>query len=313
MLKLSAIVPLLLSGCYLVRQGEGQLTILLGARPISEVLADPDLDPRARRKLELILEIKEFGERQMGLAASTNYTRYFDTGGRPVSYIVSACRKDRFQPHTWWFPIVGEVPYKGFFRREDAAAEAEELARLGYDVSVGAVAAYSTLGWFPDPVFSTMLDDSEEELASLILHELTHLTLYVPGDTDFNESLATFVGRQGALEFVRWRFGAGSPLYDRAIRSTGFAELRDARNLELFRKLDDLYRSETLPDRKLELRDLVAGFPVNNAEILMQRRYGRYDEFRPFFEDAGGDWPLFWARIRRRAALLAELRQVTTP
>ncbi len=287
-----------LCGCYLLKQAQGQLRILGGAVRIEEMLADPGVPGRTKEKLRLILEIKEFGEREMGLEPTGSYTRFFDTEGAPVSHLVSACPKDRFEPYTWWFPIVGTIPYKGFFDPADADAEADGLERQGYDVARHEVAAYSTLGWFADPVFSTMLDDPEEEIAALILHELTHATVYAPGRTDFNESLASFAGRQGALEFARWRFGLGSPVYDRAVRRFAEAEARDARAIETFRKLDDLYRSGTSREDKLALRDLVAGHPVNNAEILMQRRYGRYDEFRAIFDRAGGDWKKFFAVAR---------------
>jgi len=296
---LAALAAFSLSGCYLLKQAGGQLRILTHMRRIGDVLDDPAVPPRVKERLRLILEIKEFGERQMGLAPTSNYTCYYDTEGAAVSHIVSACPKDRFEPVTWSFPIVGTFPYKGFFDPDDARAEAEDLEGLGYDVARNEVAAYSTLGWFKDPVFSTMIDDPEEEIAALILHELTHATLYIPGDSDFNESLASFAGRQGALEFVRWRFGLGSPPYDRAVERFAAAELRDARARETFRKLDDLYRSGTSLEDKLILRDLVAGHPVNNADILMQRRYGRYDEFRAVFERAGGDWKMFFAVLRK--------------
>ncbi len=338
-----AAVPLLLGGCYLVRQAQGQARILLGSRPIEAMLVDPSVPAATKAKLRLVAEIKDFGEKAMGLSRSGNYTSFFDTEGRPVTWIVSACRKDRFQPYTWWFPIVGEVPYKGFFSPEDALVEARELLAEGYDVSLRPVGAYSTLGYFPDPVLSTMLDDPEEELVALILHELTHGTLYLPGGTDFNEGLASFVGWQGALEFARGRYGTDSPEYGDTVRAFGREERRDAEAKELFRRLHDLYASDTPLERKLELRELVASgladerrrraraarselsalsasgageleilvakerlelhLPigdrrVNNAEILMQRRYGRYEQFRAAFDKAGGDWRRFFAALR---------------
>lgn len=293
-------LPLLLSGCYLAKQAEGQLHIMLSQRPVEGMLEDPGVPAETRAKLRLVRDIKSFGEAHMGLTRSGSYTRYYDTGGKPVSYIVSACRKDRFEPYTWWFPIVGTVPYKGYFRRADAAAEARALADQGYDVSLRPVAAYSTLGWFADPVLSTMMDDPEEDLAALILHELTHGTLYLPGGTDFNEGLASFVGYQGALEFARWRFGPRSPVYARAVEAFADEERRDARAKEIFRKLEELYASELPSEEKVRRRDEVAGFRVNNAEVLMGRRYGRYDEFRSIFEQAGGEWERFFQAVRDR-------------
>ena len=342
------LLPLLLSGCYLVRQGAGQLDLLLNARPVDEVLADPRLPEEQRSRLDLVRVVKAFGIREMGLAPSGSYERYYDTGGKPVTWVVTACRKDRFEPYTWWFPIVGTVPYKGFFAREDAEAEAKGLRELDLDVHVSPTAAYSTLGWFSDPVLSTMLAYSEEDLANLILHELTHGTVWLPGGVDFNEGLASFVGGQGALEFFRKRDGEDSTSYARAVRSQAREEQRDARAIELFKALDGVYRSgKTRPqilkereetalklrsawqavddrdrleaeararrERVLDAKALGRPSPeepppappkppsreVNNAAILMQRRYGRYDEFRKLFDEAGADWPTFFARLKR--------------
>lgn len=344
-MRVAALLPLLLSGgCYIVRQAVGQAGILLSQRDIRGMLADPDVPHATKEKLRLVRDIKEFGERVMGLTPSPNYESYYDTEGRPITWIVSACPRDSFRPYTWWFPIVGDVPYKGFFKREDAIDEARGLAAEGYDVAVGPAAAYSTLGYFADPVLSTMLGQPEEDLSSLLLHELTHGTVYVPGATDFNEGLASFVGWQGALEFARWRRGSDSPEYARAVRAYALEELRDALALELFAKLDELYRSGTPRSQVRELREEVArgmaeilrrdarriredlersaaagetdldesrarleaaerllsiaARPVNNAEILMQRRYGGYDRFRAAFEKVGGDWRRFFDEFR---------------
>jgi predicted aminopeptidase len=298
MKALAWLLPLLLlPGCYLVRQAEGQLSILFNLRDLDEMLADPSVPDETKSKLRFVREVKDFGEREMGLTRSDNYTAYYDTKGRPITWIVSACAKDRFEPYTWWFPIVGTVPYKGHFRREDAVAEARALEADGYDVHLGGAAAYSTLGYFTDPILSTMIDYPDEQLAALILHELTHGTVWLPGGTDFNEGLASFVGWQGALEFARKRHGVGSVEYDRAVRALAAEELRDARAKEVFLKLAELYRSDA-PD-KVARRDAVAGIRVNNAEILMMRRYGRYDEWRARFEQAGGDWRRFFPMLTK--------------
>jgi predicted aminopeptidase len=289
-----------LTGCYILTQGYGQLRVLLDSRRIDDLLADPTVPDPAKLKLMFVREVKTFGEHELGLARSANYETFYDTKGRPITYIVSACRKDRFQPYTWWFPIVGDVPYKGFFSEADARAEADSLEKQGYDVARGTAAAYSTLGYFPDPVLSTMLEYPDEQLAALILHELTHGTIYLPGGADFNEGLASFVGWQGALEFARKeRGGIGSEAYERTVRAFAAEERRDARAREIFRKLDELYRSNRPREEILRERDAVAGRKVNNAEILMQRRYGRYDEFRARFEKSGGDWRRFFESLVR--------------
>jgi predicted aminopeptidase len=247
-----AAAALLPAGCYLGAQALGQARILLNRVSIDVLIADPSTPAPVRSKLRLVRELKEFGEREMGLAPSDNFEDFHDTAGRPITYLVTACARHEFRPYTWWFPVVGEVPYKGFFSYDDAVAEARRLEALDLDVSFGTAAAYSTLGYFPDPVLSTMLDHPEEELSALILHELTHGTLYLPGGADFNEGLASFVGWQGALEFARRRRGAASDAYARTVGAYARAERRDARALELYRKLADLYASGRSREEILE-------------------------------------------------------------
>jgi len=295
-LAIAVLLPLL-SGCYILTQGYGQLRVLLDSRRIDDLLADPAVPDETKLKLLFVREVKSFGEHELGLARSANYESFYDTQGRPITYIVSACRKDRFQPYTWWFPVVGDVPYKGFFAKKDAEAEAAALEKQGYDVALGMAAAYSTLGYFPDPVLSTMLAYPDEQLAALILHELTHGTVYLPGGTDFNEGLASFVGWQGALEFARKERGIASEAYNRTLRAFAAEERRDSRAREIYSKLDELYRSNPPRERVLEERARIAGPKVNNAEILMQRRYGRYDQFREGFEKAEGDWRRFFEAL----------------
>ena len=300
---LALLLPLL-SGCYILTQAQGQLRMLLNSRNIDELMADPRVPDKVKLKLLFVREVKEFGEHELGLARSANYESFYDTQGKPITYIVSASRKDRFQPHLWWFPIVGDVPYKGFFSRDDAVAEAQELEKQGLDVAMGTAAAYSTLGYFPDPVLSTMLSYPDEQLAALLLHELTHGTIYLPGGTDFNEGLASFVGWQGALEFARRTRGIHSLAYDRTVRAFAAEEKRDATSLAVFKKLDELYRSNRPSREILAEREKITGGKVNNAEILMQRRYGRYDEFRARFESAGGEWqPFFEGLVRDKGKL----------
>jgi predicted aminopeptidase len=266
-----------LGGCYLLKQGAGQLDILLYSRSVEEMLRDPSVPGAVKEKLALIQEIRDFGEREMGLRPSDNYTTYYDTSGRPITFIVTACPKDSFQPYTWWFPIVGEVPYKGFFSREDAIAEARELQAQGLDVSLGSAAAYSTLGYFRDPILSTMIDYPEEELASLILHELTHGTIYLRGGTDFNEGLANFTGWQGALEFARLKHGQGSREYDRTVEALAREQVRDDRALALFRRLNELYRSGASREEKLIQRERIyESFKEERRRELEAGREGMY-------------------------------------
>ncbi|MBI4563378.1 MAG: aminopeptidase [Planctomycetes bacterium] len=308
----------MLSGCYLARQACGQAKILLGSRDLTDVYRDPELDEASARKLDLIREAKRFAEENLGLRASRNYTTYFDTGRDAVTYVVSACLKDRFEPYRWWFPIVGSLPYKGFFDLEDAQAEVESLKQEGWDVDLSESAAYSTLGWFRDPVFSSMLDLSDAALAALIIHELVHGTLYVPGRADFNESLATFVGNEGAIQFLERRHGRDSMEARRARRRFEDEQAFDAALRDLFARLSVVYASDRAGEEKLALREEVfagareefraLGFvrfaegPLDNARLVARLRYGRYNSFRRAYERAHGSWPAFFAAVSAAAA-----------
>ena len=299
-MRSAALVLLLpaLSGCYLVNQAAGQVSMLASMRDADAVAADPATSDRVRRTLALVREIRAFGVEVIGLRAGSSYRHYFDTGGTPVTHVVSACAKDRFEPHTWWFPFVGTVPYKGFFDRADAEAEAEALKALGLDVHLGAAAAYSTLGWFPDPVLSTMVDLPEEELASLILHELVHNTVWIPGDVDLNEGLAGFVGGQAALEFARRRHGSQSPAYARAVALVAGEERRDARGRKLYDDLSTLYKSDVSRTTKLRERERIFDAWKREGEEeagRLRERAAAFDAEEPL----GADCPL--------AALLSPL------
>lgn len=214
LLALLIVLTLLQGGCkvgYVFQQAGGQIRILAHRRPIPEVLAEAATTPEARQKLGWIADMKRFAEERVGLAQTDNYTTYYDTGGAPVAFSLVACPADSLAPVTWWFPFVGSVSYLGYFDREDAIECLQEYQADGFDTYLGTVAAYSTLGWFSDPVFSPMLENSEGELANLIVHETTHATVYFGGRSEFNETLAEFVGNHGEIQYLTERYGADSP------------------------------------------------------------------------------------------------------
>ncbi|MCE9581835.1 MAG: aminopeptidase [Planctomycetes bacterium] len=154
--------------------------------------------------------MRAWGERELGLVHTSSYETYVDLHGRPVSWLVTACPPDSLKPESWWFPVVGRVPYLGFFDIQDAREERDSLAAKGFDVNVRPVPAYSTLGWFADPVFSTFVDWPAHLAVDTILHETTHATVWIPGSVALNESLANLVGEEGARRFLRERFGPDS-------------------------------------------------------------------------------------------------------
>ena len=311
-------VALSQTGCYYLAQAGGQLDILWHREAIGEVLKREGLSERDRAKLE-------FGEAVMGLTKSDNYTTFYDTQGRAVSWVVSACRKDRFEQVTWWFPIVGTLPYKGYFSADDARREGAALEAKGYDVTVRPVAAYSTLGWFSDPVFSTMLRHDNVDLVALILHELTHGTVFASGRGDWNEALAEFTGREGARQFFAAKHGDGSAEAQRAAKRFEDDERVDGFVTRVHDRLLRLYASGRAGHEILALRDQLwtearEEFEVfratlhapderagdfrgrlNNAELMARRRYGRFDGFRKAFAAAGRDWKTFFEAMRKAA------------
>jgi predicted aminopeptidase len=196
-----------LSACspgYVLRAAYEELRILARRQPIEELLAG-ELDPDVRAKLELTLAVREFARDRLELRVGGSYASLAETDARQVVHLVSAARRDRLEAHTWWFPVVGRVPYRGYFDRAGAEALAADLEGKGYDTYVRPAVAFSTLGWFDDPLLSSLLRHDEVALAEIIIHELLHNTIYVAGQAGFNESLASFVGYAGAAAFFEER------------------------------------------------------------------------------------------------------------
>src|SRR5688500_18712347 len=189
------------SPLYVIRAGIEEAKILGRRRPISDVLADPATAASTRAKLQLVVQARTYADRQLGLDANESYTTYSWVDSDTLLMVVSAARKDRFEAYTWWFPIVGKVPYKGYFDFDHAYEEARELEARGYDTSVRPSGAFSTLGWFNDPLLNTLLRYGDVSLAGTVIHEITHNSIYLPGQAGFNESFANFVGDRGAVDF----------------------------------------------------------------------------------------------------------------
>lgn len=202
---------------YIIKSGYHQAKILTQAQEFSKVYAEPNVPLTTKQKLKLVEETKSFSEGHLGLAKSKNYTKFVQLDGPYVSYVVSASKRNRLEAKTWSFPIVGAVPYKGFFTEQEAKEEAAELAKDNYDVFVRGVTAYSTLGYFSDPVLSSMLSDADHDLVSLIIHETVHSTLWIKNNANFNERLAVFLGNKGAIEFYQAKQGKDSQIAERIL------------------------------------------------------------------------------------------------
>lgn len=180
------------SSCYLSRQGYRQAELLWSRKSVDDVLAEKDLSTEERNKLLFSKEALEYA-RSAGLNVGQSYRHYIKMKTDAVSYVVQAAKPTELKLKTWWFPVVGSVPYLGFFDRADRDNEALDFEKKGYEVHKGSVAAYSSLGWFADPIYSSMLRRSDVELAHLYFHELTHRTIWLEDGVEFNENLAEFV------------------------------------------------------------------------------------------------------------------------
>ncbi|MBI2645717.1 MAG: aminopeptidase [Deltaproteobacteria bacterium] len=239
-------IALLLEGCslpYLAHVSRGQIQIINRRQKIEEAIQKGKVSDAQKKKLELVLEVRTYAIEKLKLKASENYTKYVDLKRDSVAYNLVVCPKDSLNPYTWWFPFVGRVAYLGFFDKEYALKTKKEFEEDGYDTYLRGVSAYSTLGWFDDPVFSTMLSFRDETLANVIIHELTHGTIYRKGDTPFNEGVATFVGNKGALEFLKEKYGAHSQPYQSALEAQADDLLFSAFISEQRKKLDAYYGS----------------------------------------------------------------------
>jgi len=195
---------------YGIQQGKGQLNIVWSAKPLDKFLDDKNYPDSLKYKIRIIKEIKQFAFDSLGIYPSKNYTKMFDQEGKPGMYVVTACDPFALNPYKWSFPIVGEFSYKGYFKKKKAIREAKRLKKEGYDTDIGEVNAWSTLGWFKDPVMSSMLKKNEGQLARLLIHELTHGTIFVKNDVQFNENLASFIGDKGAILFLEHKYGKDS-------------------------------------------------------------------------------------------------------
>ena len=273
---------------YGFRQGKGQFTIIWNARPVEEVLADPAFPDSLKTKLNLITQVRKFAIDSLGLKDTENYKTIYDQKGEEIMWVVTACEPFRFKPKEWKFPILGAVPYKGFFMKEKAIELRNELDKEGWDTSIRNPGGWSTLGWFTDPILSNMLERSEGDLANLIIHEMVHSTIFVKDSIDFNENLATFIGDRGAERFLISRYGAQSKEYRDYINlDVDFTRYSD-HMLRGSEKLDSLYKSmnetDSLTVRK-KLKTETIQKIVNSLDTLTllmhQKPSGRFKERLP--------------------------------
>ena len=331
---LAALALLVLISCetisYYGQAAKGQLSLLMGRKEIQSLLNDAALPAETRRKLALILEAREFAKDNLLLEPGSSYLSYVELDRRYVVWNVFAAPEFSTRAQTWCYPIAGCVSYRGYFSEHSAREFTDSLAREQLDVYSGGVDAYSTLGWFNDPLTSAVLQRSDHGLVALLFHELAHRRVYLPGDTTFNESFATFVEQEGLRRWlqVHPQKGLLAELEREALIDQAFVAL-----VSRYRdKLDVLY-GESLDEELMRiekskvqeaLREEYAGFreqwdyrgydrwfagPLNNAQL---GTVGSYNDLVPGFagllEQSEGDLARFYAEVTELSKLGAEQR-----
>lgn len=271
---------------YGIRQLNGQINVLMNAQPIESFLEKADFPEEQKQKIRFIQEVRSFAVNELGMTNTDNYTTLFDQKGASILWVVTAAPEFSLTPYQWNFPFAGSFPYKGFFNKELVKKEANKMKRLGYDVEIDDVSAWSTLGWFSDPILSNNLNRDYGSLANLIIHELTHATLYVKDSAEMNENLASFIGHVGTIEFLSSYNGGDTMLttYLNQRSDVGLYKNYMKRSIE---KLTNFYDSTTLSidERRKEKERLISTI----REGLKQVNFSKSTSFQSIKD---GSYPL---------------------
>ncbi|MBV6751589.1 aminopeptidase [Pseudomonas chlororaphis] len=333
-------VLLLLGGCssinYYSQLAGGQLSLLRAREPVAEVIADPTRDPKLREHLAQSQQARVFASEHLHLPDNRSYRLYADIKRPYVVWNVFATPEFSLTPQQHCFPIAGCVAYRGYYNQGAARGEAALQKQQGMDVYIGGVEAYSTLGWFDDPIISSMMTWGDERLATLIFHELAHQRFYVKDDTEFNESYANFVEQEGTRQ---WRAARGLPpakvnevaqkdqfielvLKTRARLQQLYAQalpveqMRERKAQEFQRLRDEYHKMQASQWAGDKRYDAWVNGSLNNAKLLP---FGLYDQWVPafaaLFKQVNGDWPSFFKAVEKLGGLpvgerTAALRQL---
>jgi predicted aminopeptidase len=321
-----ALIASISGGCYLLESAEGQLALMSKRQPIARVIAQPSTPAVLRAQLESVTAIRDFASHELGLPDNGSYRKYADIGRPYVVWNVVAAPEFSVDPKKWCFPIVGCVAYRGYFVESRARRFAAGLHARGFDVVVGGVAAYSTLGHFDDPILSSMVSWNDVELASIIFHELTHQLLYVSNDASFNEALATTVEQEGVRRWLQQQgrekdlsshllrqerylqviaLMSGTRAQLRALYASGLPPplMRDAKRA-VFQELREAY--EVLRAQWGGHAPFDAWFAqnLNNAHLASVATYfACVPGFERELQAVGGNLPAFYRRVRELAKL----------
>lgn len=281
---------------YGIDQGLGQFSVIWNARPINEVLADSNLPDSLRKKLELSKDVRTFAIQNLGLKESDNYTTFYDQKGQPILWNVSASDKYALKPYLWRYPFLGEMPYKGFFDLKKAIKELNRLQKSGYDARVRTVSGWSTLGILKDPILSNMLERSEGQLAEVIIHELVHSTLFIKNKVDFNENLASFIGEEGAKQFLKYHFSDSSNEYIEYIQEEHDNKVFINHILKGSKKLDSLYLS--INDKPEHKKDTLKTQMISEIIATVDTNDFFSDKYQHFFDNARPNNAYFMSFMR---------------
>ncbi len=318
-----------MSGCYLSHVTAGQMELASRRVPINDLLSDSAIDQKLRRQLELVQQARAFSIDSLRLPDNDSYSQYADLGRPFVVWNIFAAAEFSLEPETSCFLFVGCLAYRGYFEEELAQRRSRELVAEGFEVHVGGVAAYSTLGWFADPVLNTMLRWDDDHLIETLFHELAHQQLYASSDTAFNESFASFVGEEGLRQFRALR-QEPPPDHQRSERERQFQTLI----LDTRARLEKLYATAQTPAamraaKELEFVRLRADYQtlraswsgysgydgwfagkLNNAKLLPVGLYHQWvPAFAALFRQAGGEWQRFYASAKTLADLAPDARR----
>ena len=255
----ASVAATLLAGCnigYIARGAYEEARILWNRKPISQVIANPEIAPDIRTRLKTVLAVRDFAREHLGLKVGGAYTAVSPVDKGAIVYVVMAAPRDSLEPYEWSFPIVGAVPYRGYFNESEARALAVEMEAQGYDTMVRPAVAFSSLGFFNDPLLSNLLRLDKVELAGIITHELFHRTYFLPSNVVFDESAANYVGTRGAVEFFKQTEGDSAP-DTMAARGIFDSDLKFAHFLlQAEAKLLRIYGSDLSSDEKLKRREV---------------------------------------------------------
>jgi predicted aminopeptidase len=327
------VIAMLSGGCYLLQSAQGHLALMSKREPINGVIDRPSTPAALRAQLESVTAIRNFASSALGLPDNGSYRKYADIGRPYVVWNVVAAPEFSVDPKHWCFPIVGCVAYRGYFVEKRARRFAAGLHAKGFDVVVGGVAAYSTLGHFDDPILSSMVNWNDVELASIIFHELTHQMLYLPNDASFNEALATTVEEEGVRRWLQQQ-GRDQDLADHLLQQKRYLEVIALMN-ETRNHLRTLYASGLPPplmrerkrERFEELRESYGALKeqwgghapfdawfaadVNNAHLASIATYfACVPGFERELKAVGGNLPAFYLRVRELAKLDRQQRDL---